>query len=141
MAIVGTDLRNTIESARRIRFEPVPGITATDVQNAISQVQSEVVPTPTPVTFAMSPYNVVATDRVLLVDTSGGAVTINMMAAAARNGLDLTIKDDTGNAPANPISAVMNGAEKADNLSPYPIDGAYAAVRFVPQSGGYYVAP
>lgn len=141
MAIVQTDLRNTIESAKRIRFEPVPGIMATNVQDAISQVQAEVVPTPTAIAFAASPYTVLATDRILVVDTAGGAITINMMAAAARGGLDLTIKDDTGHAAANPISVVRNGADTIDLLTTYPMDSNFAAARFVPQVGGYYVGP
>lgn len=142
MAIVQTDLRNSFEWARRIRFEPALPITATNVQDAISQATLFALPpVPTAVIFAMSPYTVLVTDRILLVDTVGGAVTINMMAAAARNGLDLTIKDDTGHAGANAISVVFSGAEKADTLAPYPIDSNFSAVRFVPQSGGYYVAP
>lgn len=143
MSIVGTDLRVTIESARRIRFEPVAPLTATNVQTAIQQARSlpPDIPASTAVTFAMSPYTVLATDTTLLVDTVGGAVTINMMAAAARTNLPLTIKDDTGHAAANAISVVMSGAETADNLAPYPIDSNFAAVQFVPQAGGYYVAP
>lgn len=141
MTIVQTDMRNTIEAAKRIRYEPTAPITATNVQDAIAQVQAEVVPVSTVVTVAMSPYTVLPTNRVLLVDTIGGAVTINMMATAARNGLDLTIKDDTGHAAANPISVVMSGAETTDGLAPYPIDSNFSAVKFVPQVGGYYVAP
>jgi hypothetical protein len=143
MAIVQTDLRNSFEWARRIRFEPALPITATNVQDAISQAAAFALPpVPTAVNFAMSPYTVVAADRVLLVDTAGGAITIKMMAAAARNGLDLTIKDDTGHAAgANAMSVVMNGAETTDGLAPYPIDSNFSAVKFVPQAGGYYVAP
>src|ERR1019366_8865706 len=129
------------ESARRIRFEPVPGIIATDVQNAILQVvQSAILLPSTAVTFGL-PYTVNAADRILLVDTAGGSGTILMMSAAGRNGVDLTIKDITGHAAANVISVAMSGLETADGLDPYPIDSNFAAVRFVPQAGGYYVAP
>ncbi len=141
MAIVQTDLRQTIESARRIRFEPMLPVTAVNVQDAINQVSAIAQSIPTSINFASSPYQVLLSDRVLLVDTSGGAVTINMMAGSTRNGSDLTIKDDTGHAVANPISVVLNGAETVDGLAPYPIDSNFAAVRFVPQAGGYYVAP
>lgn len=141
MTMIATDMRQTRESARRIRFEPASPITATDVQTAIQQAASLALPMPTAVTFAMSPYTVLPTDRVLLVNTSGGAVTINMMAAAARGGLDLTVKDDTGNAAANPISVVRNGAETIDGLTTYPIDSNFGAAQFAPQAGGYYVGP
>lgn len=142
MTTIVTDLRNTIESARRIRYEPTLPFTATNVQNAIEQ--ANVLPrsiTPTPVTSAMSPYAVLSTDQILLVNTSVGAVTINMPLSAARLGLDLIIKDDTGNAAANPISVVASGAETTDGLATYPIDSNYGAATFAPQTGGYYIKP
>jgi hypothetical protein len=40
----------------------------------------------TPVNHSMSPYTVLSTDSVLLIDTSAGAVTINMPAASAQVG-------------------------------------------------------
>lgn len=142
MTIIATDMRATIESARRIRYEPTLPFTATNVQDAIAQANS--LPsaiTATPVTFAQSPYTPATSDQILLVNTSGGAVTINMPLAAARAGLDLTIKDDTGNAAANPISVVASGAETTDGLATYPIDSNYGAATFAPQTGGYYIKP
>lgn len=140
--IVETDLRQTRESARRLRFEPIAPFTATDVQAAIQQAHTlPVQVVPTAVNFAMSPYAVLAADTLLLVDTSGGAVTINMMAASARASVPLTVKDDTGNSAANPISVVRAGAETIDGLTTYLIDGAFMAATFIPQAGGYAVAP
>lgn len=143
MTTVTTDLRNTIESARRIRYEPTLPITATNVQDAIDQ--SIVVPPtihPKSVTFAMSPYPPTNSDSYLAVDTSGGSVTINLQTGAARLGLPLVIKDVTGNAVANPISVVPSGAETVDGLAPYPLDSAFAAVELYPKTaGGYSVAP
>ena len=144
MTQVATDLRQTRESARRIRFESIPTVPATNVQQAIEQVAAQVsgVVIPTAVDVAMSPYEVLAADRVLLVDTSGGPVAIHMMLAADRGGIDLTVKDDTGNAGgANGISVIPAGGETIDNLTVYPVDSAFAAAKFVPQVGGYYVAP
>lgn len=139
MTTIETDLRNTRESARRIRFDPVSSITATNVQDAILQVTSlPTVVVPTPVSFAMSPFTPQATDQILEVDTSGGAVTIQMPLAATRV-LDLEVKDITGNAAANPISVQRAGAELIDGLIIYPLDNAYAAAKFGPKSGGYYV--
>lgn len=142
MTTIITDLRNTIESARRIRYEPTLPFTATTVQDAIVQANAlPVLIIPTPVTVAMSPYTPTTTDQILLVNTSAGPVTINMPLAAARSGLDLTIKDDTGNAAANPISVVASGAETMDGLATYPIDSNYGAATFAPQTGGYYIKP
>lgn len=142
MTTILTDLRNTRESARRIRYEPTLPFTATNVQDAIVQANSlPTIVTPTPVTFAMSPYTPTNSDGTLLVNTSAGSVTINLQAASARAGLDLTIKDDTGNAAANPISVVPSGAETVDGLAPYPIDSNYLGATFSPQSGGYFIKP
>lgn len=142
MSIISTNLRQTRESARQIRFEPVTPITATSVQTAIQQVVALVIAqVPTPVNFAMSPYTVLPTDLILLVNTSAGAVTINMMPAVARSHAPIIIKDDTGDSGTNQISVVPNGSELIDGLSPYPINGSYSAVEFIPQAGGYFVGP
>lgn len=140
MTTVSTDLRNTRESAKRLRFEPTGRFTATNVQDAITQAALiSLQNNPTAVTFAMSPYTPVASDTLLLVDTAGGPVTIAMRPAAERNGVDLEIKDDTGHAAANPVSVVRNGAETIDGLTTYPIDGNYGSAKFGPQLGGYFV--
>lgn len=140
MTMISTDLRNTRESAKRIRFEGAPPFTATNVQDAI--VQSIAVPTtitPTYIGIGNSPYTPGATDSLLLVDTSSGPVTVNMTTAAFRGGADLEIKDVTGNAAANPISVTFSGFETGDGLNPYPIDSNFASVKFGPKAGGYFV--
>ena len=139
MTQITTDLRQTVESARRIRFEPTFPNTATDVQTAINNsinIPKTVIPTP--VNFGMSPYLVQLTDTYLAVDTSGGSVTITLQASAARNNTPLTIKDITGNAAANPISLVPNGAETVDTLAPYPMDSNFLAISIIPKTGGGY---
>lgn len=143
MTIIVTDLGNTRERAKLLRYEPTAPFTATNVQDAIGQAQA-LPPTPVPttaITFAMSPYTPTNADTVLLVNTSGGAVTVNMQPAASRLGSDITVKDDTGNAAANPISVVRNGAETIDGLTTYLIDSNYGAATFSPQTGGYFVKP
>jgi len=137
MGIVRTDLGDTVTSARRVSFEPVSPLVSTNVQKAIEELSVAANPPPTTITFASSPYTVVAADRLLLVDTSGGAITINMMPSAARNGLDIEIKDSTGNAATNPIM-VATALEPIDGLINYPLDSAFIAVRFKPKSGGGY---
>lgn len=142
MTMIATDLGNTRERARELRFEPTGSITETNVQKAIEQVASQpqgVVQTA--VTFGMSPYTVLDSDTFLAVDTSGGAVTINLQAAADRNGVPISIKDVSGDGGTNAISLVPSGAETVDELTPYPIGGAFAGVRLNPQTTGYTVAP
>lgn len=138
MSIVKTDLRNTRERAKEIRFYPAGAITATNVQDAIAQASAGAGPSPTAVTFAMSPYTPLVGDTLLMVDTSGGAVTIAMPLSSTRT-LDLEVKDATGNAAANPISVDRTAPDTIDGLTTYPIDSAYGAAKFGPKTGGYYV--
>jgi hypothetical protein len=61
------------------------------------------------------PYTVLPTDLLVMVDTSGGARTINLPAAVAKFGV--YVKDATGNAFANNITVVPNGTEKIDTAA------------------------
>lgn len=149
MSVVSTDLRNSRPSARETTYSPVGPLTAYTVQGAIEQLQAEISTAlitppaiiPKTITFAMSPYTVLPTDYLLDVDTSGGAVTINMMLAVARNNLELTVKDVTGNASTNNISVVRASAETIDGLTTYLIASDYGANKFKPKTGGYQVLP
>lgn len=58
------------------------------------------------------PYTVLATDLLVLVDSAGGARTINLPAASSK--FAVYIKDAAGNAAANNITITPNGAEKID---------------------------
>jgi len=144
MTVLRTNLHNTRDSARQIRFEPTAGITATNVQKAVEQGGGggggggPVVPTN--ISFSNSPYTVLSTDTFLAVDTAGGAVVIDLVAAASRS-LPITIKDMTGHANTNPMSIVPNGAETIDGLSPYSVGSDFGGVQLIPQTGGYMVAP
>lgn len=149
--LVQTDLRTRpIAAAQNISYEPTSPLTAHDVQSAIEQVQAEVAVlgtpgyTPTVVTFAMSPYTPLITDTVLLVDTTGGAVSIQMPLASARQTaagyIPLIVKDDKGNSQVNAISVLRSGAELIDGLSTYPIDTQFASVNLQPKASGGYDA-
>ena len=112
------------------------------MQTALQQIASQsAAVVPTSVAFAASPYAVKATDTFLAIDTSGGAITIDLQAAAARLGVPLVIKDVTGHANANNISVVGNGAETTDGLATYPINLDFGGLTLMPQAGGYTVAP
>lgn len=149
--LVQTDLRTRpIAAAQDISYDPTAPLTATNVQDAIEQVQAEFAVlgtpgyTPTVVTFAMSPYTPVITDTVLLVDTTGGAVVISMPLSAARltaaGYIPLTVKDDKGNSAVSAIAVNRAGAEFIDGLTSYLIDSPYTAVTFMPKASGGYDA-
>lgn len=140
MVVIRTDVGDTIESARRIRFEPTAPFTATNMQDAITQGNS--IPSAvsaTNVNAAMSPYEVQPLDTVLLVDTTGGPVTVNLPPGIERSGLEITVKDAGGNANNNPITIAPDGAETIDGLTPYVIDSSYAGVKLGPTNTGYFV--
>lgn len=139
MTVIETTLGVTRERAELVKFYPAGSISATNVQDAIEEVALDALGgNVVNVNVGMSPYTPLPTDGTLLVDTSGGAVTIQMPASATRT-RDLEVKDVTGNAAANPISVLRNGAETIDGLTTYPIDSAYGAATFGPKTNGYYV--
>jgi len=71
-------------------------------------------------TAADHPYAVLSTDYVIGVDSTGGAFTINLPAAAGMAGRHLLIKDEAGTAAASNITIDANAGEF--------IDGALTAV-------------
>lgn len=136
MTTVRTDLRNTRESARLIRFETVGVITETNVQKAIERVlTAPKAIVPTPVDVADSPYSVQLSDTYLSVDTSGGPVSIVLPTAASRGGFPLTIKDGSGDAATNNITITPNGSETIDGLSSLTISIPYGFQNLTPNSG------
>ena len=144
MTVVKTDVRVPISHARRIPFAPAGGMVSRDVENAILEananaaVAASTPPTiaATSVNFAASPYTVQASDYVLEVDTSGGAVTINMPSVALRGGKPLEVKDVTGNASANAISVVRNGTDTIDGQTTYPMAADFISLNFRPNKAG-----
>lgn len=66
------------------------------------------------ITSGMSPYSVLATDEMLFVDTSGGAVIINLLGASTADaGEQIRIKD-TGNAGTNNVTVNRAGSDLID---------------------------
>lgn len=98
---------------------------------------------PTPIGIAQSPYAVQPGDTIIDVDSSGGAVVINLQPAAARAGRSISIKDISGNAATvgHNISIVPNGIETVEGLNPLPIDANYGGFRLSPKTGKYVIAP
>lgn len=144
MTVVGTDMRITREAADRLRYEPGGTNSATNVQEAIEAVgggggggTSPPAITPTIVNFAMSPYSALVTDYLILVDTSGGAVVINLGAAAGRGNKEITIKDSSGNAATNNVTINRNGADTIDGLTALTLASDFDSATLAPKTGGY----
>lgn len=145
MPVVRTDLRiRPFAAAENVGSQPFTGVTARDVQTALEQIEAQVIANaasppaivPTSVNFAMSPYTIQATDYLLEVDTTGGAVVLQTQASATRGNKPFTVKDIAGNAAANAISVLRTGAETIDGLTSYPIDSAFGAQTFKPKLAG-----
>jgi hypothetical protein len=147
MSVIQTDLRiHPVAAARDISYAPSAGVPAIDVQNAIEDVQANLVAAiaiasvtppavvPKAVNFAMSPYIVLATDYLLEVDSTGGAVVIQTLASATRANLPFTVKAINTNP--NGISVDRTGAELIDGLASYPMVDAYDAKTFKPKLAG-----
>lgn len=140
---IRTDLGTTQGSpdAKRIAFQPVTPLTATNIEDAINQVQantgSATAPptiTATAVNFAASPYAPLSSDYLLEVDTAGGVVQINLAGLlAGRAGKPLEIKDATGHALANNIQ--LTGVT-IEGQTPYLIEADYGSVTIRPNKAG-----
>ena len=77
----------------------------------------------TALTSASSPYTVTASDQYLRVDTSSGAVTINLPAKASSDGRQLTVKKVT--LDDNAITLDGNSTDTIDGAATQTIYGQY----------------
>ena len=72
-----------------------------------------------------TPYNVVSTDEVVLVDIAGPASVILPIIAAGKNSA-FYIKDTSGNALANPITITALGGATINGIAFALINGNYS---------------
>lgn len=86
----------------------------TDDDEIVDEAETVNVANPTAVAFAASPYTVLAADTVLLVDTTAGAVELDLPAVASSSGRTIVVKDEGGNAATNAITIDPSGAETLD---------------------------
>jgi len=80
----------------------------------------------TPVNFAGSPFTATNAQHLLGVDTSGGAITINLPAGTADK--TFIIKDETGNASTNNVTIDGDLAETIDGAATLVLNSPYSAV-------------
>jgi len=80
-----------------------------------------------------SPYAVLDTDHYIGVDSSGGAVIIDLptTATGAKDGRELIIKDESGDAAANPITIQIAGGALIDSAASLALSADHAATTMV----------
>lgn len=81
-------------------------------------------------------HTVVWPERVVLVDTTPGAVTITLPSAAAYKGLDITVKQSTA---ANTVVVDGNGAEQIDGANTYTVTNTFAAVTILSDGSTWHI--
>ena len=79
-----------------------------------------------------SPYEMTATDHYIGLDTSGGAIQVDLQGAGdAGVGRVIIIKDETGDAATNNITVDANGSETIDGSETQVINNAYGSLTLV----------
>jgi len=148
MVQVSTNL-TTRESARRERFEPSGNISATNVQTAIQQVDTEAAGKQAQVGTARLPaaaasVPILTSDIEVGIDATSSAVgcplpSATAWAAANPNGLELTIFDYKGQATAHNITPSLNGGDTfVQGIVPV-IKTAYGQIKLRPVGASWYV--
>lgn len=141
MTQIQTNLRNTRERARQLRFEPTGTVSSVNVQKAIEEVASEASPVPGAATsVTATPYVILSTDTFVYVNFAG-AVTLTLPDAATwlaahTNGLPLTIKDISGAAAANNITVNRAGTDTIDGATSLSIVSDYGGYKIRPPAAG-----
>jgi len=82
------------------------------------------------ISAANSPYTLLPDDYYLAVDTSAGAVAINIFAATAA-GREVIVKDVSGNASTGNITINPAGSDTIDKAVGFVLNSNYASVRIV----------
>jgi hypothetical protein len=130
-AWVTIDFENRVITAEQVNLSPVPGLSATTVQQGISQIQTEIQSTVTSVATLndgifvdTAPANAAFGLAVSLRLNPGTATDIGGVFVAANNGLNLTAAGGLSLAPA---SATTIGGVKAGNNITIDPDGTINA--------------
>lgn len=121
MTIARTNLNGTVERAGIVRFEPTGNVTATSVQTAIQQVDTEAAGKLPQVGTIRKPASgatiaILTSDIEVGLDTRSTAVSATLPSAVAwasanPNGLELSLVDYYGNAATNNVTPTLNGAD------------------------------
>lgn len=88
------------------------------------------------IVFTDSPYTVLATDNMILVDTTGGNITVSLPAKATSVGRELTIKHI---AAANTTTIDGSGAETIDGAATLALTTQYSSRTITCNSAGWWI--
>lgn len=91
-------------------------------------------------TVAAASYVPLAADALLLVN-NGGAVSIDLPLASARNGYPLAVKDISGAASTNNITINRNTTDTIEGLTSITINADWGGFYLIPVSGGWIIRP
>ena len=87
-----------------------------------------------------STYTILSTDYLVGVNTSTSTCSITLPSVSTTTaGRTLVIKDETGNATANPIHISASSGEAIDGLSVFTIDSDHGAITLYCTSTGWHV--
>lgn len=132
----------------RVRFKPTGAIAATNVQEAIEEVEGDAVGSLQPIT---NPTVIVVTSAVpataVNVQTNQAApITLTLplstdwAALYGRYGIPLSVFDISGTGATNNVTIVFAGGETSSGLAQVKITSNYGIRRFIPKSGGGWIS-
>ncbi len=150
MTTIATWLGNTLESARRIRFEPTADIPATEVQTAIEQAFAGggsgggLTPLVTPYVTPPASAAIPATAVVVQTNQSSPlAITVPDSEAwhviNGGYGIPLTIFDKSGNASTNNVTITFTGGQTASGVASLTISSDYGGWALERKEGGGWI--
>lgn len=87
--------------------------------------------------FADSPYTVVSTNEVVLCDTTNGAITVNLPAAASNTGRRLIVKKI--DSALNNVTIDASGAELIDGVTTQTLTTQWASLTLVSNGSAWYI--
>lgn len=88
----------------------------------------------TTITFAATPYSLTDANDVLLVNTTGGNVVVNLQAVATAEQKPYYIKKT--DASVNTVTLTANGAETIDGAATQVLSNQYAVLIIIPNNAG-----
>lgn len=146
MTIIRTNLGETRERARQIRFDQSTLIPRTDVQSAIEQVENEILAVLAPITIVVvSGSGTIAATAVLVQTTQAAPITLTLPSSVtwlATSGryVSLQIWDASGTVSVgNTVTINAAGGQTIDGLASVTINNDYGGYLFLPKTGGGWI--
>ena len=102
---------------------PTPDDAVDDLAKLLREQQQDVSQFDDTITDAESPYDALATDGVIGVDTTSAVATVNLpLAASVPKGKRITVQDVGGDASSNAITIAASGADTLNGVSSISTD-------------------